>query len=184
MDSNYMKVAMAANHSLVKMEEYLMSACTIILVGVIFIEVICRYFLYISSGWSEEIARYLFIWLTYIGSAYAIDGGGHIEIDILKQILGKNRNPMQREKNLKRLEFITFFTTALFLFVFNKVFFEYMLDIWKRKQASPTMHIPMGLVYLPISIGNILGIIHCIANILDLPNRNMKTCDEQEGEDL
>ena len=66
---------------------FFMALITIALVAAIFIEVICRYFLFISAAWAEELTRYLFIWLTYIGSAYAVYEGSHTEIDVLKQVV-------------------------------------------------------------------------------------------------
>ena len=69
------------NNVLLGIETFFMALITIALVAAIFIEVICRYFLFISAAWAEELTRYLFIWLTYIGSAYAVYEGSHTEID-------------------------------------------------------------------------------------------------------
>ena len=74
------------NNVLLGIETFFMALITIALVAAIFIEVICRYFLFISAAWAEELTRYLFIWLTYIGSAYAVYEGSHTEIDVLKQV--------------------------------------------------------------------------------------------------
>ena len=65
------------NNVLLGIETFFMALITIALVAAIFIEVICRYFLFISAAWAEELTRYLFIWLTYIGSAYAVYEGSH-----------------------------------------------------------------------------------------------------------
>ncbi|MGH8677461.1 MAG: TRAP transporter small permease, partial [Burkholderiales bacterium] len=35
-------------------------------------------------GWVEEAARYLFIWLVFLGSGFAVRRGGHIMADILR----------------------------------------------------------------------------------------------------
>ena len=55
----------------------LMSVMTII----IFIQVIMRYVMHNSLSWSEELARYCFIWLIYIGVAYGCKLMNHIKID-------------------------------------------------------------------------------------------------------
>lgn len=91
------------NDRLLGIETFLLALITILLVAAIFIEVVCRYFLFISAAWAEELTRYLFIWLTYIGSAYAICDNSHTEIDVLKQVLMKIKGPA-REKWLKALE--------------------------------------------------------------------------------
>lgn len=81
------------NDRLLGIEIFLLALITILLVAAIFIEVVCRYFLFISAAWAEEFTRYLFIWLTYIGSAYAICDNSHTEIDVLKQVLMKIKGP-------------------------------------------------------------------------------------------
>lgn len=41
----------------------------IVLVAVVFWQVICRFVLEIPSAWSEELARLLVVWITYLGIA-------------------------------------------------------------------------------------------------------------------
>ena len=47
------------NNVLLGIETFFMALITIALVAAIFIEVICRYFLFISAAWAEELTRYL-----------------------------------------------------------------------------------------------------------------------------
>ncbi|MCI8649385.1 MAG: TRAP transporter small permease [Anaerotruncus sp.] len=158
--------ALDRSNDLIKQAEtFLMASCTLALVLVIFIEVVCRYMLFISTAWAEELSRYLFIWLTYIGSAYAIDEGGHIEIDVCKQLVEKIADENRREKLLSALEAAAMLTTCAFLIVFGKIFWDYMMKIWSTTQTSPTMHIPMGYIYLPVFIGTVMGIFHCFYNL-------------------
>lgn len=147
------------NEKILGIETFILALITIGLVVAIFVEVVCRYFLFISAAWAEELTRYLFIWLTYIGSAYAIWEGSHTEIDVLKQVVGNTKEPF-RSKGLRMLELFAILSTFIFLVIFGKMFFDYMMRIWNTTQTSPTMHIPMGLVYLPVFIGIVLCAFH------------------------
>lgn len=147
------------NGMLLGAETFIMAMITIALVAAIFIEVVCRYFLFVSVAWAEELTRYLFIWLTYIGSAYAVYDGSHTEIDVLKQVIVKSKSK-NRDTMLKMLQIFSIVTTFAFLVVFGKVFFDYMMTIWAKTQTSPTMHIPMGLVYLPVFVGVVMAAFH------------------------
>lgn len=159
-ESNFMKCFSIINQVLLKAETFLLALITLGLVAAIFIEVVCRYFLFISVAWAEELTRYLFIWLTYIGSAYACYECSHTEIDIFEQILKKNKDPQKRAKSLRGLSLVSYAATGAFLIYFSKIFFDYMMKIWKTTQTSPTMHIPMGLVYLPVFVGLVLCAFH------------------------
>ncbi len=51
-------------------------------------EVIRRFVLSYSSTWAEEVARYAFIYLVWIGVSAAVRDRGHIRIDVILGFLG------------------------------------------------------------------------------------------------
>lgn len=57
--------------------------CTVVIVQ----EVVRRFVLNFSSAWGEEAARYAFIYLGWIGAAYAVRERAHIRFDIVVQRL-------------------------------------------------------------------------------------------------
>jgi C4-dicarboxylate transporter DctQ subunit len=58
------------------------------LVLTMFIEVVRREVFSYSSIWGEEIVRYSFIYLAWIGAAAAVRERGHIRIDVILHYLG------------------------------------------------------------------------------------------------
>jgi len=60
----------------------------VMLVVTMFIEVLRRELLSYSSIWGEEIVRYAFIYLAWIGAAAAVRERGHIRIDVIMQYVG------------------------------------------------------------------------------------------------
>lgn len=59
------------------------------LVATMFIEVVRREVLAYSSIWGEEIVRYSFIYLAWIGAAAAVKERGHIRIDVIMEYSGR-----------------------------------------------------------------------------------------------
>lgn len=51
-------------------------------------EVVRRFVLNYSSAWGEEAARYAFIYLGWIGAAYAVRERAHIRFDIVQRRVG------------------------------------------------------------------------------------------------
>ena len=51
-------------------------------------EVVRRFLLNYSSAWAEEVARYAFIYLGWIGAAYAVRERAHVRFDILLSRVG------------------------------------------------------------------------------------------------
>lgn len=58
------------------------------LVATMFVEVVRRELFAYSSIWGEEIVRYSFIYLAWIGAAAAVKERGHIRIDVLMHYVG------------------------------------------------------------------------------------------------
>ena len=65
------------------LERWLCLAFYVMVVMVLCLEVIQRFGLTYSTIWGEEIARYCFIYLAWIGAAYAVKDRAHLRIDIL-----------------------------------------------------------------------------------------------------
>ena len=60
----------------------------VMLVATMFIEVLRRELMSYSSIWGEEIVRYSFIYLAWIGAAAAVRERGHIRIDVILEYVG------------------------------------------------------------------------------------------------
>jgi TRAP-type C4-dicarboxylate transport system permease small subunit len=64
-------------------ERWLLLPLYALIVITIFVEVFRRFVLSYSSIWAEEIARYAFIYVSWIGASAAIKERAHIRIDVI-----------------------------------------------------------------------------------------------------
>ncbi len=156
-------------------EEFFLTLIFSVMVGVIFLQVIMRMFDH-SLSWSEELGRYCFIWLVYIGISYGVKKQRHIKVDVILLLLkGKAR--------------ILFSIVANLIFlVFCIVVVQYGLDIATKLlnfgQKSPALHIPMGIVYLSAPIGMGLAGIRIIQNLILQFKTLRGRGDLEEGSDV
>jgi TRAP-type C4-dicarboxylate transport system permease small subunit len=58
-----------------------------LMAGLLFLQVAARYLLSSPPEWTEELARIVFVYLTYIGAAVAIARQAHLKIDLLPAAL-------------------------------------------------------------------------------------------------
>ena len=114
-----------------------------LMTGIIFVQVVLRYVFESPFSWAEELARYLLIWITCLGSACAIRDGMHISINYLRSKLS---GPLQ-----------TVVTAAIY--VLSLLFFIYCIkegstfSLAQWTQRSTAMQIPMTFPYLAIPLG-------------------------------
>jgi TRAP-type C4-dicarboxylate transport system permease small subunit len=68
-------------------EDWIVLAVFWILAVVVFYQVFTRYVLNDAAGWTEEIARYLLIAVTFLGGAMAVRRNTHIQVDFVYRFL-------------------------------------------------------------------------------------------------
>ena len=70
-------------------ERWLLLVFYVLIVMTIGVEVVRRFVLSYSSTWGEEVARYSFIYLAWIGAASAVKERAHIRIDVILSFLSR-----------------------------------------------------------------------------------------------
>lgn len=125
---------------------------------VVFLQVLCRYVLHSPLAWTEELARYLQVWLTAIGAAIGMRLGTHFHLDIIHLAIPKGL--------LRYYKVLVLLTTLLFI-VMLAYYGEAMLSVVQRQQ-SPAMNVSMFYPYLAIPVGACLMGFHVIVRICEL----------------
>ena len=64
-------------------EAWMLGALVAAMTCITFLQVVCRYAFNSPLVWSEELARYLFVWIALIGAGAAVRTGGHYGLDLL-----------------------------------------------------------------------------------------------------
>src|SRR5215211_4383948 len=67
--------------------EYLCAGLLFIVVAIVFTNVFGRYFFRTPLRWSDEVAQFLFLWLSYLGALAALMGGRHYSFPNLIDLL-------------------------------------------------------------------------------------------------
>ena len=70
--------------------EYLCAGLLLIIVALVFSNVVGRYFLHAPIRWSDEVAQFLFLWLSYLGALAALMGGRHYSFPNVINMLPAN----------------------------------------------------------------------------------------------
>ena len=72
---------------LARFEESIGAVLLVLVFGSIALQIVTRFILRDPLFWTEEAARYLFVWLVVIGSAECIRSRSHITMDVFAQLL-------------------------------------------------------------------------------------------------
>ena len=140
-------------------EEKLLVILLIVTVTLTFIQVVMRYIFHNSLAWSEELARYLFLYLIWIGAAYAVKREQHLRIEIIL-----NRIPKEKLKTFENFIYFIWLGFSVFLFISS---LNMTMDVFASGQLSPVMRIPMGYAYISIPLGTGLMCFRIIQKMLE-----------------
>ena len=124
---------------------------------IIILQVFMRYLFLFSLSWSEEVARYLMIWVSFLGASLALKYGFHIGVEfVINRIPKKMRGWINLTAKLGVLLFLIYFTIGGF-----------RLSWAVRDQDSPALLFSMAYAYLSAPVGGVFMIIQLLSLLVE-----------------
>ncbi|GAB6110730.1 TRAP transporter small permease [Desulfomicrobium escambiense] len=128
-----------------------------VMLVIIFAQVVTRYLFNYTPEWSEELARFLFVWVVFLGSALIMGESGHLAVQFLPD-------------KFKGTAFGT--VLDIVINVCGYVFIGLLLTQgWKMTsimtfQRAPGLDIPMSWVYVIIPVSCVLMLLYLFRETL------------------
>jgi len=160
-----MKNATCRMSSLVRAIDRLSQAVVACLVGMmvtlVFAQVIFRYALVSPIFWADELSRYLFVWIAFVGASVAMGGRIHYGFDYVME-----KCPFSIRRAVGLL--MTLLAVGFFLLCLIAGFEA----VWVVSvQKSPSLQISMGWVYAALPVGSVLMLLHLVEQAFVQPGQ-------------
>lgn len=123
----------------------------------IVLQVVFRYVFEASLSYSEELARFLFIWATLLGAAMCVKRHAHVGFDLLMSRL---------PKQIRRFG-ILFANLMGVLFYLVIIFYGIKVVGITMGQTSPALGLKMGYVYLSVPVSGVIMLINGMDNLIE-----------------
>ena len=127
-----------------------------VMVSMVALQVVMRYLLHNSFSFTEELARYMFIWSVALGSALALKERKHVSVSVIVDMF---------PSKLQRIVRTGADALAVIFFILLLVFGIVMV-VNTRAQTTPGLGISIAFVYLAIPVSAAILIIDGIYNAL------------------
>ncbi len=159
MKNTVLRIISRFDDNLAKGEAAVLIAIVGVMTVVVFLQVLYRYVFAQPLQWSEELARYLFVWLSIMGAALALQRKGHFGLDLFYKMLSSRFR--------RTVKFPVYLLLGIVIFV---ILFQGIILVQKTAlQESPAMGISMAWAYASLPVGGALMAIHLIALSLKDP---------------
>lgn len=134
----------------------LMAAMVVdVLLGVFF-----RYVVQDALTWTEETARYIMIWMGFLGTGLALREGSHVAVEFF----------LERTSGAGRRGLVALVRTLGLLFLVSVVVAGMVLLPRISSQSTPVLAISMMWPYLAIPVGCLLTALEMVAIMLRDPD--------------
>lgn len=124
---------------------------------VVFLQVVFRYVLRQPLFWSEELPRYLLIWMSFLAAALAQRQDAHINITLCLAPL-----PARARRALKILTDI-----VVLFFLWILLYSGGLVTSVTAQHRSTALQLPMGWVYAALPVGAALMSLYLVLQIAD-----------------
>ncbi len=121
----------------------------------VLVAVILRYGFGTSLGFYDELARYLFVWASFLGAAVGVKRHGHYGISLL---VGRLSGRIRRAVDV-------FNTLGMLLFAGFLAWEGLTMVRLTARQLSPAMEIPVSYLYAVIPISGALMILYLLPHL-------------------
>lgn len=118
-------------------------------------QVFARFVVGDSLSFSEEISRFLMVWLVLLGSAYAARNGRLMKVDILETVVPNRFRPA--------VLILAGFVSILFYLVL--VVFGFMIVSAVSYQMTPATQISMSIPMAALPVGGVFLILNTLYNL-------------------
>jgi TRAP-type C4-dicarboxylate transport system permease small subunit len=155
------------NHIL---EPFLVTAISVLVLVVLW-QVFSRYVLQSPSTATDEVARFLLMWLTLLGAAWVVGQRGHLAIDLLSDKLSQGKALW--------LERVLICLMALFTFAVLIVGGINLVHVTLRlAQSSTVLQVPMGYVYLALPVSGLFMLGFCLCAFIESKDKHHVSAQE------
>lgn len=133
------------DHIIENIENYIMSVGLLAISAIVFSNVIARYFFATSFSWSEELSRYIIVWITFVGVSSCARHDAHVKVDVLPGMLkGNARRVHEIAINLVMMGLCAYMTY---------VSFGFMMVQFRGGNTSVSIALPIWTIYLSTVLG-------------------------------
>ena len=144
-------------HHYARILNILLGVTVALLVVPVTLQMIARFTSLIPAWiWTEEMARFLFIWMVMLGAMIGVREGTHFEVDVLPEL---------KPRTNAALRIVSMIFVLVFALVF--VWYGYAFLMFGWNQTSELADLPMGYIFVAWPLTGLTWLVFGIQRLLN-----------------
>ena len=139
--------------------KYLMFFIMTVIIIAVFLQVFARVFVLVPMVWTEELARYAFIWMVFLGASIGVKKHMHFSMTFII-----DKFPVFLKKSIKIIITLLIFIAVIVMLIQGT---RYTL-FTGLKSSAPHLGISMALVFSAIPVSALLMLLYLVIDIKKL----------------
>lgn len=139
-----------------KLIEYFLALLMVGIVVSVFWQVFTRFILNDPSSWTEEVARFMMIWVGFLGAAVGLRYGMHMSIVF---VINKIKNKIGR-KAIDVLIIVLIMCIGIVM-----LFYGYKYMVTGKDRVSMALQINMAYIYAVVPLSGLLTVLNSLESI-------------------
>lgn len=136
---------------------YVLVGMVAVMTLIIIVQVFLRYLFLYSLSWSEEVARYLMIWVSFLGASLALKYGLHIGVEfVVSRLSSRTKRWVSLVAKISMFVFLLYFTVGGFRVSWSV-----------RDQDSPALLFSMFYAYVSAPVGGVFMMIQLAHSMIE-----------------
>lgn len=141
-----------------KTEEVILVISLAVTVCLIFAQILMRWLFNNSITWSEELARYIFIWQIWLGTSIGFKGDKHIKITIIRDLF--------KEKGRAVYDIIARCILLVFCAVMVVMGMKMVAQLEHTHYLSAALRMPLSWVYMALPFSSLIVCLRIIGKMI------------------
>lgn len=162
----WVNTLMKAEHALANVTDWICAAILLTMIGAMVWQVTCRFILKLSVPWTDELSRYLWISIAYVGAGAAISENTHVEISLIASIIARAKNENARRMWARVIDIVRYaILLGLSIYLFRLTWI-YLFKAIKVNMLSAAMHMPSWVLVAVLAFGLASMGIHALLRLI------------------
>ncbi len=151
-----------------KIIEFLIMIIMIAMSVIVLWQVITRFIYGDPSAWTEEIAKYLMVWIGFLAGAMGLKYGNHLGITLLSEMIHNATG----KKVIACLITLLCLAVGVVILVYG---WQFMAT--GAKKVASAFPIPMNYIYAAVPLSGLVVILNCVENLVKIIRGDIETTE-------